>query len=382
MRRVLSCLMAIAILSTGFSVGASAESAGAWHQTNYTFVDGSGSVQDTLSGTSDTVTTIDSYTGTQGNIEISHNRYSDSDGSLIAGISFAVLWSDPPSAIQAGDKVSVDYQLRILSTAGGWTNPNQNYVAISDGQGGKFLSPEGIQYITKDIDTTLTCERTISAGSDGKEITLTMEFGYGYQAVYTYRWSAAGSDAPSASPFTDIPDDAWYRNDVESAYKNGLINGKTATTYSPDSSMTYAETIKLAACMHQLYHDGKVTLTNGEPFWYTEYLTYALMNNIIAELYDDYDAKATREDFVHIFFGALPATEYGSINVVADGAIPDVPMSGNHADEIYTFYRAGILTGSDSLGTFNPLSSIRRSEVAAILTRMFDDSARKSITLW
>jgi hypothetical protein len=169
---------------------------------------------------------------------------------------------------------------------------------------------------------------------------------------------------------------------VEAAYKNGLINGKTATTYSPDSNMTYAEAIKLAACMHQLYHDGVVTLTNGEPYWYTDYLTYALMNNIISELYDDYDAKATREEFVHIFYGALPAAEYGEINVVADGSIPDVPMSGNHAAEIYAFYRAGILTGSDSAGTFSPLSNIRRSEVAAILTRMFDASARKTITLW
>jgi hypothetical protein len=66
---------------------------------------------------------------------------------------------------------------------------------------------------------------------------------------------------------------------------------------------------------------------------------------------------------------------------VADNAIPDVKMGDKYADEIYEFYRAGILTGNDAAGTFAPDSNIKRSEVAAILIRMFDVSARQSVTL-
>ena len=51
------------------------------------------------------------------------------------------------------------------------------------------------------------------------------------------------------------------------------------------------------------------------------------------------------------------------------------------APEIYAFYRAGILTGSDQSGTFRPASSIQRCEVAAILVRMFTEAERVSITL-
>ena len=51
------------------------------------------------------------------------------------------------------------------------------------------------------------------------------------------------------------------------------------------------------------------------------------------------------------------------------------------AAEIYEFYRAGILTGSDAKGTFHSASTIKRSEAAAILNRMFDASTRKSFTL-
>ena len=201
------------------------------------------------------------------------------------------------------------------------------------------------------------------------------------EATCTVTTGAEAVETPYVFPFTDVSDSAWYRSDVETAHKNGLINGKTATLYCPDDNMTIAEAIKLASCMHQLYHNGTVTLTNGSPYWYSSYVTYATDNWIIHRVYEDYDALITRTEFVDIFYYALPSSTYTEINSVADGAIPDVAMWDPSASLIYAFYRAGILIGSDSAGTFNPSSNILRSEVAAILTRMFDDSARKSITL-
>lgn len=60
--------------------------------------------------------------------------------------------------------------------------------------------------------------------------------------------------------------------------------------------------------------------------------------------------------------------------------LPNNKMTDKFASEIYAFYRAGILTGSDAKGTFRAASTIKRSEVAAIVLRMFDTTARKSIT--
>ena len=56
-------------------------------------------------------------------------------------------------------------------------------------------------------------------------------------------------------------------------------------------------------------------------------------------------------------------------------------MTDKYAAEIYELYRAGILTGSDAKGTFYSASTIKCSEATAILFRMFEASARKSITL-
>ena len=86
-------------------------------------------------------------------------------------------------------------------------------------------------------------------------------------------------------PFTDVPTGAWYYEDVKNAYESGLINGKKPTVFAPEDNMVYAEAIKLAACMHQKYTTGSVTLQNGSP-WYQTYVDYALQNKIITKEYD------------------------------------------------------------------------------------------------
>lgn len=180
--------------------------------------------------------------------------------------------------------------------------------------------------------------------------------------------------------FTDVAESAWYYNDVLYAVDRSLISGRSAEVYSPDDGLTIAEAVKLAACMNQLYSSGSVTLTNGGSVWYQSYVDYAKQNEILSGDYPDYNAKITRTQFVQIFYRALPEIEYVEINSVADDAIPDVKAADANASEIYAFYRAGILTGSEG-GTFQPTQNIRRSEVAAIMTRMFDKTARKTITL-
>ena len=192
-----------------------------------------------------------------------------------------------------------------------------------------------------------------------------------------------GADFETKFPFTDVSKADWYYDSVRSAWKNGLIDGVTKTQFQPDSTLTVAQAIKLAAALHQLEHLGKVTLRNGSP-WYSSYVEYAVANDIIEKAYQNYtdaqmNAPVTRGEFVHIFHGAESA--YAAINTVADNSIPDVKMTDKFAAEIYEFYRAGILTGSDAKGTFHSASSIKRSEVSAILVRMFDTASRQSITL-
>ncbi len=192
--------------------------------------------------------------------------------------------------------------------------------------------------------------------------------------------------AKPAFPFTDVAETAWYYEEVKEAWESGLIDGMTADKFAPEGSLTVAQAIKLAAALHQMYNTGKVTLENGSPNWYSTYVDYAVANEIIEEKYAGYtkaqmNAAIHRDEFVHIFFGAMPESAYEAINTVAADAIPDVKSGDSYADEIYTFYRAGILTGNDAAGTFYPDSCINRAEMSAILIRMYDFSARHTLNL-
>ena len=178
-----------------------------------------------------------------------------------------------------------------------------------------------------------------------------------------------------AVKFSDVPDDAWYYNDVMNAVQLGLINGKSETTYCPDDDLTYAEAIKLAACMYDVYKNGTVTIVPGGAPWYQVYVDYAKKHGII-EMNYNYNDFATRAGYMEIFARALPKEALKEINNVPDDSIPDVKMLAGYAEEVYILYRAGILQGSDDRHSCKPFDNIKRSEVAAILTRMMDKTKR------
>lgn len=181
-------------------------------------------------------------------------------------------------------------------------------------------------------------------------------------------------------PFTDVKESDWFYSAVAGAHKMGLVNGKTETEYKPNDNMTYAEAVKLAVCMNILYNGGNPAedIKNGKDVWFSTYMDYALDNGIIDEdLTPKANEKITRKEYVYIFSKALPAEAFAEKNNIPADSIPDVKedkFSQNRA--IYMFYRAGILSGVDAKGTFNPSDNIKRSEVAAILIRMMDPTAR------
>ncbi len=176
--------------------------------------------------------------------------------------------------------------------------------------------------------------------------------------------------------FTDFLSSDWFSANVITAYELGLVKGTTETNFNPKGNITVAETIVLACRLHNIYNGGTGEFTQGSP-WYQIYVDYALKNKIIPGAYGDYNAKISRENFAFILSNALPADALKEINNIPNGKIPDLYAS----ESVYKLYRAGVLTGSDKYGTFNPKSNIQRSEVATIVTRMADRTQRKMFIL-
>jgi len=176
------------------------------------------------------------------------------------------------------------------------------------------------------------------------------------------------------NPFVDVRPDAWYHDEIVEAVRTGIINGKTPTTFKPDDFLTYAEAAKLAACMNQVYTNGKVTLTNGTP-WYKPYVDYCKEKGIITKEYE-FGRNATRAGYMEIFANALPEEAFKQINNIPDGSILDVKSGATYAHFVYKMYRAGIVTGVDEKHSCNPEATIKRCEVATIISRMMNDNNR------
>ncbi|MCR4963979.1 MAG: S-layer homology domain-containing protein [Firmicutes bacterium] len=188
-------------------------------------------------------------------------------------------------------------------------------------------------------------------------------------------------NAYPAGKFTDVAAASWYAESVKTAYELDLVKGESENRFSPDGSVNIAAAITLACRIHSIYYTGEANFPQSDP-WYQVYVDYAAANGIIqAGEYANMTAKATRTQYAAIMAKALPDSALPAINTVEDNAIPDVKTTDAQAADIYKLYRAGILTGSDDKGTFNPRSDIKRSEVAALVTRMVDTNLRKSVTL-
>ena len=186
--------------------------------------------------------------------------------------------------------------------------------------------------------------------------------------------------AAGALHFSDVSQSSWYYDSVRLACEKELVKGVTATHFQPDGTLTIAEAVTLAARTHQLVHEGAVTLENDPIIWYETYSYYCSIRGMIdpAEYFGHWYEPITRREFVKIFYHVLDS--YEKKNTVDADAIPDVALSDDCGKAVYAFYRAGILTGSDG-NCFHPDSSIRRSEVTAIIARLLDPSQRLSVTL-
>ena len=157
------------------------------------------------------------------------------------------------------------------------------------------------------------------------------------------------------------------------------MNGVGGGLFNPDGSFTVAEAITLAARARAVYN-GETIEQSGEP-WYAPYVDYAKKNGIISSDYSaqELDRPAKRFEVTEMFRKAMSDGYFESINEVS--SIPDVPEDALYFAGTLLLYKAGIVMGSDSIGTFNPDADITRAEASAIINRVAMPEKRLKKTL-
>ena len=179
--------------------------------------------------------------------------------------------------------------------------------------------------------------------------------------------------------FSDVGED-WYTPYVAAVYELGLMQGGADGAFRPDDGVTLAEVCALAARLRRIWNGDSGELKQGTP-WYQVYVDDCRTAGILTAEFADFTAPASRRDFAGLLSRALPESALPEINEIADGDIPDVAADDPEAEGIYRLYRAGVLTGSDGYGSFSPSSGIRRSEAAAIVSRLAFRSLRQLLSL-
>ncbi len=92
-----------------------------------------------------------------------------------------------------------------------------------------------LSYVTEGV------ERGLVKGTTA--VTFSPETGYtrGMAVVMLARLEGADTSAAAASPFTDIGTNRYYTAAVNWAYENGIVKGRSNTSFDPDASITREE---------------------------------------------------------------------------------------------------------------------------------------------
>ena len=185
-----------------------------------------------------------------------------------------------------------------------------------------------------------------------------------FQRVRTY----------TSGTYADVPAGAWYETHIKTLYEMGLI--AEGRKFHLEGPMTLSEVVSLAVRIHSTYQNWVIPADQSD-------LEYALAVGIVVPgQYDNYGDLATRRSFAAIMRNALPAEALAGINVVMDNILPDVRTGEPGAQAIYELYRAGVLLGGDSRGTFCPNELITRGAAAVAAARMVSPSLRQGISLF
>jgi len=183
-----------------------------------------------------------------------------------------------------------------------------------------------------------------------------------------------GADIPATHlPFLDVPESAWFFEAVDYVFGNELFTGTSATTFSPNSSMTRAMFVTV---LHRL--DGRPSAGAGAGFsdvgdksaYYYAAVAWASANDIVNGYSDGTfkpDSQVTREQMAAFMYRyAL----YNGADQSAPGTVFDTfpdraRASGYAAHAMRWTVSREIIRGSG--GMLLPQNTATRAEVAQII---------------
>ncbi len=169
---------------------------------------------------------------------------------------------------------------------------------------------------------------------------------------------AVPASAASSLPFSDVPSNIWYYTYVKDLYDSKVINGTTATTFSPQGTVTFGQALKLIL-LAAGYEEQAPTTTH----WASGYYRLASQKGFLpSNLNLTLDQPITRLQIASIAVRTLGLTRTSSKS----------PFSDTTDQSALILYDHGVFTGVETETglLFKPNDNITRAEVSAVIWRI------------
>ena len=172
--------------------------------------------------------------------------------------------------------------------------------------------------------------------------------------------------------FNDIANVPWAKDAIEALVKHGVVNGKGDNKFAPNDLVKREEFVKMIVEAFKLSVDTKdVTFTDvAEDAWYRNYVKIALSSGIVNGVSDtEFGAGQyiSRQDMAVMIQRAAIKTNVEILIVDADKQLNDYDSVAEYAQlPVKQLTQAGVINGDEN-GNFNPAGSATRAHAAVML---------------
>lgn len=180
--------------------------------------------------------------------------------------------------------------------------------------------------------------------------------------------------------FTDVPQNAWYCDNVKYVSQAGIMNGISKDTFAPNATLSRAMSVTVLYRMA-----GKPKVDTALPFtdvekgkWYSDAVIWAYENGITEG--KDTFTFAPHDEVTRAELAAFLCryAYYAEIELpaVRDGNLSDhmlIPSYAKEAQEL--LYRAGVVNGLPG-NRFVYYKPVTRAEAAAMISRLVTNSVK------
>lgn len=183
--------------------------------------------------------------------------------------------------------------------------------------------------------------------------------------------------------FTDVSNTAWYSNAVTFLAARGITSGTTATSFSPDASLTRGQFVTMLLRAYSISPDANPTdnFADAGSTYYTNYLAAAKRMGITSGIGDNMfapDRGITRQEMFTLLYSALKAT--GNLQQGKSGkTLADFSDASEIAswakDAMTLLVETGTVSGSGD--KLSPTSATTRAEMAQVLYNLVSSNTQK-----